>query len=479
MLQPDSAKTLYLVSLGCPKNRVDSEVMLGTLLDDGYRLVEEPAEAEVIVINSCAFIGEAKQESIDAIFEHAAYKESGRCRSLVVTGCLTQRYAEVLQSEMPEVDHFVGTGAYQHIAQIIRGERDRAVVPDPDFVHDARTPRLNSMPAYTAYLKISEGCDNTCSFCIIPTLRGAQRSRPIADIVAEAQRHAERGVVELNLVAQDLTAYGHDLPGRPRLAELLKELARVEVQWIRLHYAYPRDFSDALIDVMASEDRIVKYLDMPLQHASNRMLKAMRRGRDRRFIETLLGKLRDRIPNLVMRSSFIVGFPGETEDDFKELCDFVAEQKFDRLGAFEFSREEGTTSYDLEGQLPARVKASRRKALMKIQRGISKAHMQAYVGRTIPVLVEGPSADTELLLQGRHAGQAPEIDGSVYINDGVANPGDIVQVAIEQAGDYDLVGGIVGVVASAPVPMPVPRAAARTKEQPVSRKLLNVLPMRH
>ena len=474
MLQTDSAKTLYLLSLGCPKNRVDSEIMLGTLLKDGYRVVEEPQEAEVILINSCAFIGEAKQESIDAIFEHAKYKESGRCTSLVVAGCLTQRYADVLQTEMPEVDYFVGTGAYPRIGEIIRGERNRATVPDPDFVHSSATPRLNSMPGFTAYLKISEGCDNACAFCIIPKLRGAQRSRTIDDIVTEAQALAEQGVSELNVVAQDLTAYGQDLPGRPKLAQLLRELAQVDVRWIRLHYAYPRDFSDALIETIAQEDRIVKYLDMPLQHASDAMLRAMRRGRDRKFVEGLLAKLRARVPNLVMRTSFIVGFPGETDSDFEQLCDFVEEQRFQHVGSFEFSREEGTPSYDLPNQLTARVKASRRKALMKIQRAISRGYMQGLVGQTVEVLVEGPSPETPLLLQGRHAGQAPEIDGAVFINDGTASAGDIVKVKVEQAGDYDLVGGIVESVSTTGS---VPLVAA--KPLPASRKLLSVLPSRH
>lgn len=444
MLQPQNAKTLYMLSLGCPKNRVDSEVMLGSLLQDGYRLVDQPGDAEVIVINSCAFIGPAKEESISAILEHAEYKESGACRSLVVTGCLTQRYSEVLQQEMPEVDYFVGTGAYHRIGEIIRGERNRTVVPDPDFVHSALTPRLNSMPGYTAYLKISEGCDNACSFCIIPKLRGGQRSRPIADIVEEAQGLADRGVVELNLVAQDLTAYGHDLPGRPKLADLLRALGQVDVAWIRLHYAYPRDFPDALIDAIAEEDRVVKYLDMPLQHASDRMLRSMRRGRDRAFISGLLDRLRERVPGLVLRTSFIVGFPGETDEDFAELVAFVKEQRFHHVGVFEFSREEGTTSFDLIGQIPARVKASRKRALMKVQRSISSAYMQSWVGRRVPVLIEGPSPETPLLLAGRHPGQAPEIDGSVYVNRGIASPGQIVEVEIEQAGEYDLVGGIVG-----------------------------------
>ena len=439
-----AAPSLYMLSLGCPKNRVDSEIMLGTLLDRGYQLIDDPAAAEVILINSCAFIGEAKQESIDAIFEHARYKETGACKTLVVAGCLTQRYADVLQAEMPEVDHFVGTGAYPRIAEIIREERDRAVIPDPEFIHDARTPRRNSMPRHTAYLKISEGCDNACTFCIIPKLRGPQRSRPIADIVEEAHKLAESGAVELNLVAQDLTAYGYDLPGRPKLHELLRALGEVRTRWVRLHYAYPRNFPDELTRAIAETPNVVKYLDMPLQHIADRMLRRMKRGRDKAWVTALCGKLRERVPDLTFRTSFIVGFPGETEAEFEELCTFVEEQRFDRVGVFEFSREEGTESYDLDGQLPARTKAQRRKKLLAIQRRIAKHHQAKLVGRTLDVLVEGPSDETPLLLEGRHAGQAPEIDGKVYINRGTASPGEIVRVIVEQAGDYDVVGGIEG-----------------------------------
>ncbi|MFL5432361.1 MAG: 30S ribosomal protein S12 methylthiotransferase RimO [Myxococcales bacterium] len=436
--------TLYLLSLGCPKNRVDSEVMLGTLLGQGYQLVEEPEDAEVVLINSCAFIGEAKQESIDAILEHARLKETGRCKALVVAGCLTQRYADVLQQEMPEVDYFVGTAAYPRIAEILRGERDRAVIPDPDYIADARTPRRNSMPAGSAYVKISEGCDNACTFCIIPTLRGAQRSRPIDDIVSEAERLVAEGSVELNLVAQDLTAYGHDLPHRPRLHDLLAALAAVPARWIRLHYAYPRDFPDELIEALASQPNLARYLDMPLQHVSDPVLRRMKRGRDSAFLRKLCQKLRERVPGLVFRTSFIVGFPGETDAQFEELCAFVEEMRFERVGVFQFSREEGTPSYELDGQIPARVKAQRQKRLLAIQRKISKAHQAALVGKTLDVLVEGVSEETSLLLEGRWMGQAPEIDGKVYVNRGTARPGEIVKVEIEQAGDYDLVGGIVG-----------------------------------
>src|SRR5256885_2404191 len=302
--------SLYLLSLGCPKNRVDSEVMLGSLLNDGYKVVDEPEKAEVILINSCAFIGEAKQESIDAILEHAQLKETGRCRALVVAGCLTQRYADVLQQEMPEVDYFVGTSAYPRIAQTLRGERDRAVIPAPDYIADSRTPRRNSMPRWTAYVKISEGCDNKCTFCIIPRLRGLQRSRPIADIVAEARRLVAEGAVELNLVAQDLTAYGHDLPDRPKLHELLQALGEVPARWIRLHYAYPRDFPEALIDALATQPNLARYLDMPLQHISDPVLRRMKRGRDAALGPRRLGKVRGRGAGLPLPAHIYVAFPG-------------------------------------------------------------------------------------------------------------------------------------------------------------------------
>src|SRR3954469_10970648 len=435
--------TFYLLSLGCPKNRVDSEVMLGTLLGQGYELVDQPEEAEVVLINSCAFIGEAKQESIDAILEHARLKETARCKALVVAGCLTQRYADVLQQEMPEVDYFVGTSAYPRIAEILRGERDRAVIPDPDYIADARTPRRNSMPAGTAYVKVSEGCDNACTFCIIPTLRGAQRSRPIDDIVAEAHRLAAEGSVELNLVAQDLTAYGHDLPGRPKLHELLKALTQVDVRWIRLHYAYPRVFPDELIDVIANEPRIAKYLDMPLQHASDKLLRSMKRGRDSQFLVTLLQKIRQRVPGLTFRTSLIVGLPGETEEDFKLLEDFVKEQRFERMGCFQYSDEEDTAAFDMPDKVPAKTIERRWRSIMAIQKRINREHNKAMIGKKVEVLVEGASPESEHLLVGRHEGQAPEIDGQVYINDGLAYPGELVTVEVTEAHDYDLVAKVV------------------------------------
>ena len=446
-----SQTTVYMHTLGCPKNRVDSEVMLGTLHSAGYRLVPEPGEADVIVVNTCGFIESAKEESISAIVELAEEKRAGRCKKLVVAGCLTQRYPGELAEELPEVDHFIGTGAYAEIARIVSdAQAKRIVVPDPDFVHAATTPRVNSLATHTAYLKIAEGCDNDCAFCIIPKLRGAQRSRTVADLVAEAEQLAAQGVVELSLVAQDLTAWGHDLPGRPRLHDLLPALCRVEgIRWIRLHYAYPRDFPDALIDVMAREEKIAKYLDMPLQHSSDRLLRAMRRGRDSTFLRELLAKLRARVPGLAIRTALIVGLPGETEEDFEDLLRFVEEQRFERLGVFEYSAEEGTLAATMADQVPDEVKRERKERIMALQQEISREQQEELIGRRIEVLVEGRAEETEHLLAGRSSQQAPEIDGLTYLNDfaeglePVAYPGEIVTVEITEAGDYDLVGKVV------------------------------------
>jgi ribosomal protein S12 methylthiotransferase len=437
-------KALYMATLGCPKNRVDSEVMLGTLGARGYTLVERPEDASVIVVNTCAFIGPAKQESVDTILELAELKKTGRCSTLVVTGCLSQRYGPELAKEMPEVDHFLGTGAYVQIGDLLAAEAaPRQVIPDPHYVHDARTPKVNSSPKWTAYLKISEGCDNACAFCIIPTLRGAQRSRPIDDLVAEARTLAASGVRELNLVAQDLTAYGHDLPGRPQLHQLLEALCAVDVRWIRLHYAYPRVFPDALIDVMAREPKIAKYLDMPLQHASDRLLRSMRRGRDSAFLISLLAKLRARIPGLTFRTSLIAGLPGETEEDFALLKEFVRTQRFERMGCFQYSDEEGTAAYDFADKVPQKVIERRWREVMAVQKRINREQNRALIGKRLEVLVEGPSPESEHLLVGRHEGQAPDIDGVVYINDGFGYPGEFVTVEVTEAHDYDLVGRVV------------------------------------
>ena len=443
-LKKPPLKSLYMMTLGCPKNRVDSEVRLGTLVNGGYSLVQEPEDAEVIVVNTCAFIGPAKQESINHILELTEFKKAGTCKTLVVTGCLSQRYAPELAKEMPEVDHFLGTSAYAQIGDLLNAEATpRQVIPDPEYIHSATTPKINSQPGYTAYLKISEGCDNKCAFCIIPTLRGLQRSRPIADIVAEAEKLADQGVAELNLVAQDLTAYGHDLPGRPKLHELLRALCKVDVRWIRLHYAYPRVFPDELIEVMANEPKIAKYLDMPLQHASDKLLLSMKRGRDSKFLVGLLEKIRARVPGLTFRTSFIVGLPGETEEDFELLKQFVKTYRFERMGCFQYSDEEGTAAFDYPDKVPAKTIERRWREVMAIQQRINREQNKQLIGKRLTVLVEGVSPETEHLLVGRHEGQAPEIDGLVYINDGLAYPGEFVTVEVTETHDYDLVGKIV------------------------------------
>ncbi len=439
------SKSLYLLTLGCSKNRVDSEVMLGALAGRGYALVQEPEKAEVIVVNTCSFIGPAKEESVRAVLQMAEHKKSGACQTLVVAGCLAQRYAGDLMKELPEVDHFVGTGAYAQVGDLLAAAAaPRAVIPDPEYIHDAKTPRINSMPRYTSFLKVSEGCDNQCAFCIIPKLRGPQRSRPVEDLVAEVRRLAREGCVEFNLIAQDLTAYGQDLAGRPKLHELLRALCKVKgPRWFRLHYAYPRDFPDELIEVMAGEEKVLKYLDMPVQHVSDRLLRSMRRGRGSKFIHELLAKLRERVPGLVLRTSLIAGLPGETEEEFEALKGFVRAQRFERLGCFEYSREEGTGAALMDGQVPKRTIARRCREIMAVQRRINREHNRALIGKRIEVLVEGASEETEHLLVGRNAGQSVEIDGVTYINDGVAAPGDIVTVEVSQAADYDVVGAIV------------------------------------
>jgi ribosomal protein S12 methylthiotransferase len=456
-----STTRVYMHTLGCPKNRVDSEVMLGTLAQAGYRLVQEPEKADVIVVNTCGFIESAKEESVDAIVELAALKGAGRCKKLVVTGCLVQRHADELSRELPEVDHFLGTGAYADIARVVSdAQAKRLVVPDPDFVHSAATPRVNSLPSHTAYLKISEGCDNACAFCIIPKLRGPQRSRALDDVVAEAEALAAQGTIEVSLVAQDLTAYGTDLPGRPRLHELLRALAKVDgLRWIRLHYAYPRDVPPALVEAIADEPKIVKYLDMPLQHSSDRLLRAMKRGRDSVFLRGLLARLRSRVPGIALRTSLIVGLPGETDADFADLLRFVEEERFERLGVFEFSPEDGTAAAEMPGQVPEKVKRARFEQVMEAQQRISREHQRAMIGRRLEVLVEGRAEETEHLLAGRHAQQAPEIDGLTYVNDGVAYPGEIVTVEVTDASEYDLVGRV---VARDPghAARPLPRAGA-------------------
>ncbi len=449
-------RTVHFVSLGCPKNRVDTEVMLGHTADAGYEVVSDPAAAEVIVVNTCGFIGEAKQESIDAILEMGRYKESGSCRRLVVAGCLTQRYPKELADELPEVDHFLGTDEVGLVADAVAGRTDRLHVAEtPRFLYDDLAPRRPSMALHTAYIKIAEGCDRPCAFCIIPKLRGPQRSRSPESVVREAEDLVARGARELCLVAQDLTTYGRDLPdGRsadgPNLERLLAALARVKgTRWIRLHYAYPSAVTDGLLDVMAREPSVAKYLDVPIQHVDDNVLKSMRRGHGSRLVRELIERARSRVPGLTLRSTFIVGHPGETEAAFSKLCDFVREAELDRVGVFTYSREEGTVAALLPKRVPAKEMQARRRELLRIQRQVSRKKMRALRGREIEVLVEGPSDESEYLLMGRHEGQAPEIDGQVYLTltDTAAAPpsaGTFVRARVTNSAEYDLAAEVIG-----------------------------------
>jgi ribosomal protein S12 methylthiotransferase len=438
--------TVGLLSLGCPKNLVDSEVMMGRLRGAGYRLVPEAREADVIVVNTCAFIDRAKQESVDAILEMAREKETGRAKRLVVAGCLAQRYDGELRREIPEIDATLGTGQVDDIVRAVEGRATtlaEAPAGPPSWVYDHTAPRLLSTPPWLAYVKISEGCDYTCSFCIIPTLRGRHRSREVEDIVAEARALAARGVREIVLVAQDSTRYGLDHGVRDGLAYLLRRLGRVDgLRWIRVMYAYPATLTDPILDAIASEEKVVKYVDIPLQHASERVLKGMKRPTGRRHLLGMLERIRERVPGVAIRTSFIVGFPGETEEDFQELLGFVRAGDFDNVGVFTYSDEEGTSAYDLPGRVLSRVKESRRRRLMALQKRISLRRNRARVGERALVLVEGSHPDSDLLLRGRLATQAPDVDGQVILNDGTAVAGTFVTCEVTEAHPYDLVGRI-------------------------------------
>ncbi len=440
--------TVSLVSLGCPKNLVDAEVMLGHLPPDRYEIVTDEAQAEIIIVNTCAFIQDAQEESVDTILEVADYKKNGNCRLLVVSGCLPQRYREELERELPEVDLFVGTADAPRMVTLleekIAGSDLRQAVSDPSFLYDHTTPRVKSSPFYSTYIKIAEGCANHCSYCIIPSLRGTLRSRSIDSVVAEARRLVSQGVAEINLIAQDITAYGADRSDGANLPDLLRALTKIdELRWLRLLYAYPDGVSGELIDLVAGEEKICSYLDIPLQHIDDEMLKQMNRRVSEQQVRELVARLRERIPDLTLRTSFIVGFPGETQEQFEKLLSFVEEGHFDRLGVFRYSREEGTVAAELPEQIPERVKNERYKRLMKAQARISFRKNRSLVGRVEPVLVEGVSEETELLLRGRSVRQAPDVDGQVYITAGRAEVGEIVPLRITDSSEYDLIGEIV------------------------------------
>ena len=440
-----------VVSLGCPKNLVDSETMLGLIHEENYEITNDPSEAEIIIVNTCGFIESAKEESINTILQMAEYKKSGSCKYIIVTGCLSQRYAEELFNELPEADAIAGVEVYDEIGSIIKrvmnGERFIMLERSkPDVIYTSKETfllRILTTPSYTAYLKIAEGCDNCCSYCAIPKIRGPYRSKPMEQVLKEAKALADNGVKELIVVAQDTTRYGEDLPGgKLLLADLLKELNKIEsLKWIRVMYCYPNNFTDELIETFASLDKVCKYVDLPLQHASNRLLASMNRYDTREEVETLLAKLRKRIPGIVIRTTFIVGFPGETDADFEELKEFVEQQRFENAGVFAYSQEEGTVAGAMPNQIPDEIKQERYHELMALQAQISEEIHKDTEGQTLEVLVEGIEEDGSGLHYGRSYREAPDIDGLVFIeNPGDIKPGCFVKVNILQGFTYESVG---------------------------------------
>src|SRR5689334_597569 len=447
-------KKVGFISLGCPKNLVDSEVMMGQLKQKGYQITAEAEDADTVVVNTCGFIDSAKKESIDAILEAARLKTDGKAKRLVVAGCLVERYRDELKAEMPEVDAFIGTSQINDILTVCDpnvNTRSLPVVPignqSATYLYDESTPRVLATPSHYAFVKIAEGCDRPCAFCFIPQMRGHFRSRRFGSIIAEAQQLAEEGVKEIILVAQDSSRYGEDLGKQDALARLLRELSHVDgVEWVRVMYTYPTHISDAFLDAVAEEPRAVKYLDMPLQHASQNVLKLMKRGGNRKSLERLIERVRKRVPNIAVRTTFITGFPGETEQDFEELMGFIKNVEFDRVGVFTYSDEEGTPAFDLSDKVQHRTAVRRRNALMKEQAKISRRKNKARIGDVVPVLFEGESRESELLWQGRMETQAPDVDGCVLINDvpDDVSPetGDLVSVEITEGHEYDLIGRI-------------------------------------
>jgi len=462
-----------LISLGCPKNLVDSEVMLGLAREAGHELTKDAAGAEVLVVNTCAFIDSAKQESIDAILEMAAHKKDGACKRLIVTGCLAERYRDELKAEIPEIDAVLGTGEVPAIVGAISGASQPGAAPLnffraphhpalsaqhaepntqhpalrtqhlPDYLYDADTPRVFATPRHYAYIKVAEGCDYKCAFCIIPTLRGHYRSRSAESLVREARMLASQGVKELLLISQDTTFYGVDRGERGALARLLRDLNAVEgLEWIRLLYLYPTTIDDATLAAMAECEKVCKYIDLPLQHASNPVLKRMKRPGTRQHYDRLLDRIRTRVPGVALRTTFIVGFPGETERDVEELCRFVEDQSFDHVGVFTYSHEEGTSAYELEDGVSAAVKARRRRRVMSLQKRLITRSQKRRIGERTRVLVDGPSADHDLVLKGRLSTQAPDIDAAVYLTDcdpSSYRAGDFADVEIVGANAYDLI----------------------------------------
>ncbi|MEW6697858.1 MAG: 30S ribosomal protein S12 methylthiotransferase RimO [Bacillota bacterium] len=438
--------TIGFVSLGCPKNLVDSEVMLGMLRDANYHITTDEAKADVLLVNTCGFIQSAKEESIRHIFELSQHKEKGKCRALIVTGCLAQRYHEELLEEIPEIDALVGPGHISDIVTVVNkvlGESQRSShINDPIYIYDEHAPRILSTPAHTAYVKIAEGCDNRCAYCAIPDIRGRFRSRSMKSIEAEVKKLVDNGVKEIILIAQDTTRYGLDLYGEYRLAALVRKLGPLPgLKWLRLLYCYPNRFTNELIKAIAETPNVCKYIDMPLQHAADDILRAMRRPVTRQQARELIENLRREVPDIVIRTSFIVGFPGETEEHFQELLDFMAEMKFDRAGVFTYSQEEGTTAAEMANQIHGRIKQERYHRAMTLQREISQAQNNKRIGQEMEVLVEETVNSGKEVYVGRSSFDAPEIDGTVeIISPRPLSVGEIVKVKINRALEYDLMG---------------------------------------
>jgi ribosomal protein S12 methylthiotransferase len=464
------------ISLGCPKNLVDSEVMMGILAREGYELTPRADEAEILVVNTCSFIEPAQKESVDAILEMAEHKKFGAAKKLIVAGCLVERYRDQILEQVPEVDAVVGTGEVERILEAVEGDLRVLPAKPPAFLYHDLTPRVITTPRHAAYIKIAEGCDHPCTFCIIPQLRGKFRSRRFESVVREAQNLAASGVREITLIGQDTTSYGEDLGLRDGLTQLLERLAQVDdLLWVRFLYAYPNRVTQKLLDTLAAHPRLAKYMDMPLQHASRNILARMKRGSHGDAFLKLLERIRATIPGVTLRTSFIAGFPGETEADFEELCDFVRAANLDWMGVFEYSDVDNAGSFGLDAKVDAETISGRRHRLMAIQKKVSRDKLRAFKGRTATALVEGPSKDSPLVWEARLEGMAPDIDGKVYLTDielpdgETAGVGDVVRVEITKTDAYDLIGRVVEVL-----PRPVARTFAGAPAIPPGETLTRI-----
>ena len=441
----ESIRKVHLVSLGCSRNRVDSEVMVGTLLRDGWESSNDPETADAVIVNTCGFIASAKEESIDTILSMAELKKTNPNMKLIVAGCLTQRYKSQLVKGLPEVDLFIGTDEFSRIGDLLSAPIEKGTIhaKRTNYLYNEEMPRVNTLSSHSAYVKVAEGCQHNCAFCIIPAIRGRLRSRPVHSIIKEVMNLVDTGVQEINLIAQDLAAYGRE-NGETDLLELLRAMVQIDnLRWIRLLYVYPENISPEFLEFFAKEDKIVKYLDIPVQHGSNAILKRMNRAVTREEIISTVKSLREKVPSVAIRTSVMVGFPGETAEEFADLKSLVEELKFEHLGCFSYSQEEGTVAGRMADQIDEDVKQGRLAQIMEIQKEISREKLRRFVGQRIPVLVAGPSEDSELLWQGRMSVQAPEVDGIVYLNDGPLKAGQIQIVEITESYEYDLVGRVV------------------------------------